>query len=49
MIFWDFYIKGEGSEEEIEKQYNETRRLVEDLEFRNMLSGEEDKLGAIVL
>ena len=48
MVIWDFFIRGEGTEEEIEKQYKETLRLVEDLEFRNMLSGEEDKLGAIV-
>lgn len=45
---WDFYIQGEGTETELENAYKETLRLVEDLEFRNMLSGEEDKLGAIV-
>ena len=45
---WDFYIQGEGTEAELETHYHETLRLVEDLEFRNMLSGEEDKLGAIV-
>ncbi len=47
-IMWDFYIQGEGTEQELENHYNETLRLVEDLEFRNMLSGEEDKLGVIV-
>jgi peptide chain release factor 2 len=45
---WDFYIQGEGTETELENHYHETLRLVEDLEFRNMLSGEEDKLGVIV-
>jgi len=45
---WDFFIQGEGTEVELEQHYKETLRLVEDLEFRNMLSGEEDKLGAIV-
>ena len=45
---WEFYIQGEGTELELENNYRETIRLVEDLEFRNMLSGEEDKLGAIV-
>jgi peptide chain release factor 2 len=47
-IMWDFYIQGEGTEAELENHYHETLRLVEDLEFRNMLSGEEDKLGVIV-
>jgi len=45
---WDFFIQGDATEEELENHYHETLRLVEDLEFRNMLSGEEDKLGAIV-
>ncbi len=45
---WDFFIQGEGTEDDLENAYRETLRLVEDLEFRNMLSGEEDKLGAIV-
>jgi len=48
MVMWEFYIQGEGSEEEVESHYQATLRLVENLEFRNMLSGEEDKLGAIV-
>jgi len=48
VIFWDFYIKGEGTEEDLEKQYSDTLHRIEDLEFRNMLSGEEDKLGVIV-
>ena len=48
LIMWDFYIQGEGTESELETNYLETLHLVEDLEFRNMLSGEEDKLGAIV-
>jgi len=48
MILWDFYIQGEGGEEDLEKNYKETLQLVENLEFRNMLSGEEDRLSAIV-
>ena len=35
-------------ETDLDKHYKETLKLVEDLEFRNMLSGEEDKLSAIV-
>jgi len=48
MILWDFYIQGEGGEEDLEKQHQEALKMVEDLEFRNMLSGEEDRLSAIV-
>ena len=47
-IMWDFFIQGEGTEEDLEKQFKETLELIEELEFRNMLSGEEDRLGAIV-
>jgi peptide chain release factor 2 len=45
---WEFFVQGEGTPEELDRHYAETLRLIEDLEFRNMLSGEEDKLGAIV-
>ena len=47
-VMWDFFIQGDATEEELEKHYHVTLHFVEDLEFRNMLSGEEDKLGAIV-
>lgn len=47
-IILDFYREGEGSEKDVDKQYNETLKFIEDLEFLNMLSGEEDKLGAIL-
>lgn len=39
---------GEATEDELENQYKITLKLVEKLEFKNMLSGEEDRLGAIV-
>jgi peptide chain release factor 2 len=48
MVMWEFYIQGDSTEADVEAQYNETRLLIEDLEFRNMLSGEEDKLSAII-
>lgn len=48
MVMWEFFIQGETGEDELEKHFQETLLLIEDLEFRNMLSGEEDKLGAIV-
>lgn len=47
-VLWDFYIQGEGSEEDLDNQHAAVLQKVEELEFRNMLSGEEDKLSAIV-
>jgi peptide chain release factor 2 len=47
-VLWEFYELDEASEEELEKQYKQSLKLTEDLEFRNMLSGEENKLSAIL-
>jgi peptide chain release factor 2 len=47
-ILVDFYQMDEGTEEDLDKHALETTRLIEDLEFRNMLSGEEDKFSVIV-
>ncbi len=44
----DFIDEDEGSEEEVDRQYQKALRTIEDLEFRNMLSKEEDVLGAIL-
>lgn len=44
----DFYNEGGATEEEVEKHYRESMVLVEDLEFKNMLSAEEDICGAIL-
>jgi peptide chain release factor 2 len=47
-VLFGFFADGEATEEELGKQYKISFKLVENLEFRNMLSGEEDKLSAIV-
>ncbi len=47
-LYAEFFGMGEATEEELENQYAITLKLVEKLEFKNMLSGEEDRLGAIV-
>jgi peptide chain release factor 2 len=47
-VIFEFFGEGEGSEAELDKQYARTLKAIEDLEFLNMLSGEEDKLGAIL-
>ena len=44
----EFVGEGLASEEEAEVAYARATELVEKLELRNMLSGEEDKMGAIV-
>jgi peptide chain release factor 2 len=48
LILYEFFQEGEGSEPDLDRHYAETLGLVEDLEFRNMLSGEEDKLSVII-
>lgn len=47
-VLLEFHEMEEATEEEVDVQYQETIKLVEDLEFKNMLSGEEDVLGAIL-
>ncbi|MBO5961607.1 MAG: peptide chain release factor 2 [Alistipes sp.] len=44
----EFIEAGLSTEEEAENAYTRAMELVEELELRNMLSGEEDKMGAIV-
>jgi peptide chain release factor 2 len=47
-VLSDFFEEGDATEAELDKQYRTTLTLVEDLEFKNMLSDEEDKLDAIL-
>lgn len=47
-VMVEFFELGEASEEELEQQYKKTLKKIEDLEFKNMLSEEEDRLGAIL-
>lgn len=44
----EFNEAGEASDDELQKQYDLTFKLVEDLEFRNMLSEEGDNLSAVL-
>ncbi len=44
----EFITEGLASEDDAEKAYIKAADLIEKLELRNMLSGEEDKMGAIV-
>lgn len=42
----EFYDMGEGELEEVEKAFNLSLKLLDELEFKKMLSGEEDQLNA---
>ncbi len=48
LVLYDFYEMEEATEEDIEQHFDETLKLIEALETKNMLRKEEDKLGAIL-
>ena len=47
-LAFDFVKEGIISEDEVDNQYKLSIRLIEDLELKNMLRREEDKLGAVL-
>lgn len=47
-ILFDFFTEGEATEEETDKAYKSANQAIEKLEFRNMMSEEEDPLGVIL-
>ena len=47
-VLFDFAKEGEATEEEVDAQDQETIRVLEDIEMRNMLRREEDHFGAIM-
>jgi peptide chain release factor 2 len=47
-VLLEFAGAGEASDGEVEQQYGKALRSIEELEMRNMLRSEEDKLGAIL-
>lgn len=47
-VLIEFEKSGEASTEEVTQQFNETLSLLEDLEFKNMLSSEGDDLSAVL-
>lgn len=44
----EFHDAGDASEEELETEYKKTAQAVEELEFKKMLSHEEDQLSAMI-
>ena len=47
-VVYDFFEAGEATEHEIDTSYLETLTKIEQLETKNMLRKEEDKLGAVL-
>jgi len=47
-ILNDFFKEGEVTATELEEQYDKSIKLIEDLEFKNMLRNEEDKFSAVL-
>jgi len=47
-VLFEFFIEGDAEESDVDVQYEKSLKLVEDLEFLKMLSGDEDKLSAIL-
>ncbi len=48
VVMYDFFHAGDASAEEVDEVYNHALHALEDLEFKNMLSSEEDQLGAVL-
>ena len=47
-LLYDFYKHAEATEEEVQQQFEITSSLLEEVEFKNMLSGKEDILSCVV-
>lgn len=47
-MLYDFYKDGEADEKDVDIQYQKAFNLLEELEFKNMLSGEEDQMSAVL-
>lgn len=47
-VMFEFYQSGDATAEELEDNYQSVLKTTEDLEFKNMLSAEEDQLSAVL-
>lgn len=47
-VLFEFFEEGEATEKEVDQQFANAKKLLEDLEFMRMLSGDEDRLPAIL-
>tara|TARA_B100001250_G_scaffold384703_1_gene379793 strand:- start:13584 stop:14678 length:1095 start_codon:yes stop_codon:yes gene_type:complete len=44
----EFFLENEVSQEELDQSFNEAKQILEDIEFKNMLSSDEDNMPAIL-
>ena len=47
-VIYEFYKEKEASAEDVEERYQAAKALVEELEFKNMLSEEGDSLSVVL-
>lgn len=47
-VLYDFFKEGEATEQEVQQQFDKTTKLLESLEFKNMLSDEGDNLSTVL-
>ncbi len=47
-VIYDFYKEGEASEADLQSQFQNTLKQLEEIEFKNMLSHKEDVLSCVV-
>ena len=45
---YEFYDAGDVEDDEMNREYGKVLKALEDLEFKKMLSGEEDQLNAMM-
>lgn len=48
LVMYDFFKEGAATEEELNSQFATSEAKIEELEFKNMLSAEEDNLNAVM-
>jgi len=47
-VLYEFHEAGDVGDEELDREYERAAKAVEELEFKKMLSKEEDQLGAVI-
>ncbi|HMG89192.1 MAG TPA: peptide chain release factor 2 [Chryseolinea sp.] len=47
-VLYEFHLAGDVGEEELDREFDRAAKAVEELEFKKMLSKDEDQLGAVV-
>ncbi len=47
-VMFEFYKEGEASEEELKSKYEESLKVIEDVEFKSTLNNQEDELSCVL-